>query len=132
MTNFSNHDTIHDSRSIDLDADVRSASVARGFIRDTLESWGRQDVEADACLAVSELVTNAVVHAKTTARVRITYEKRVIHLEVVDCSPQQPVVYEAGVEETNHRGMHLVDSISKNWGINPTATGKVVWLDLTD
>lgn len=47
----------------------RSVATARSFVRDTLQGWGFADIVDDAVVLTSELVTNAVVHAGTSADV---------------------------------------------------------------
>jgi anti-sigma regulatory factor (Ser/Thr protein kinase) len=85
----------------------------------------------DAQLLVSELVTNAVRHARGPISVHASFRDGFLHLEVSDASadaaPQRRV---ASPEDEGGRGMELVEKMSSRWGWTTTEHSKVVWLDL--
>ena len=61
--------------SAEFESDLTVVDVARRFVGRTLEAWRfERDVAADAVLLTSELVTNAVLHARTGIRVVTTKE----------------------------------------------------------
>ncbi|WP_373305958.1 ATP-binding protein, partial [Streptomyces chryseus] len=62
----------------------RSVATARTFVRDTLQGWGYTDIVDDAVVLTSELVTNAVVHAGTTADVLCLRTDEGVRVEVGD------------------------------------------------
>ncbi len=51
--------------SLTLDPLAEAVSAARGYVRERLAEHGRLDLEDSAVLGVSELVTNATIHART-------------------------------------------------------------------
>jgi len=119
-------------RSIDLSPETVSASKARTFVRDTLSEWGYDAVEPDVSLAVSELVTNAVVHAHSPTCVTLLDLRDGVQLRVRDDTPEPPTMLEPREADTGGRGMFLVDSVADNWGVEAAPPGKVVWLDITN
>lgn len=69
----------------------RSVASARSFVRDTLQGWGHADIVDDAVVLTSELVTNAVVHAGTTADVVCLRSDDGVRIEVADHYPEREV-----------------------------------------
>ena len=70
-------------------ADERSVAKARWFVRETLDEWGARDIADSAVLAVSELVTNAVIHAGTPARLNLRLDPNSLRVEVQDLHPHR-------------------------------------------
>ncbi len=121
------------SRQIDLGANKRSARVARNFVKETLRDWGYEALEPEATLAVSELVTNAVVHGRSGSSVTIVdLGGCSVSLRIRDDAAERPKIIDAGSDATSGRGMMLVDAVANSWGVEDDPPGKVVWLDLTD
>jgi anti-sigma regulatory factor (Ser/Thr protein kinase) len=102
--------------------------VARRFARDVLASHSAAVIGV-AELLVSELITNAVLHARSTARLDIHLENRRIRVAVHDESTTIPQVRDAQTDDGG-RGLLLVDALAACWGAAPTATGKYVWFEL--
>jgi hypothetical protein len=90
----------------------------------------------DAALAVSELVTNAVLHAGTPLTVQIRQLGAGLRVEVHDGDPHLPIVDAARPEELlqnrsmTGRGLALVAATCDRWGCEPLPAGKVVWAEL--
>ncbi|GGV39039.1 hypothetical protein GCM10010293_43440 [Streptomyces griseoflavus] len=103
---------------------------ARRFTRRTLRSWGvTEDIDA-ALLAVSELVTNALVHTDGQVRLDLTLVGGRLRLAVADASPRTPVKPTSiGWEATGGRGVLLVEAVSADWGTLPVSGGKQVWAE---
>ena len=80
-------------------------------------------------LVVSELASNAVVHAGTGFDIRLTIGS-VIRLEVTDSSHAAPVLQRPSSRDLTGRGLRLVAASAERWGWNPTDDGKVVWAEL--
>jgi anti-sigma regulatory factor (Ser/Thr protein kinase) len=86
-------------------------------------------------LVVSELVTNAVRHARTDLRVTVSRRGTGLYLAVRDGStvlpplPGRPETAAGTRPEEYGYGLWLVDQIAYAWGAQPThqRTGKVVW-----
>ncbi|MFR9673429.1 SpoIIE family protein phosphatase [Streptomyces sp. TR06-5] len=114
----------------------RSVAVARGFVRDTLQGWGLADVVDDAVVLTSELVTNAVVHAGTSAQVICLHEESTVRIEVVDHYPERELpLHDAGLPPGNPdreggRGLLLCAALASRWGVDYTAADKRVWFRL--
>ena len=80
---------------------------------------------------MSELVTNAVVHAGSSPRVLVHVRPAVIHVEISDDSETHPVVRGAGPQETSGRGMSILSAYSDRWGsLRRSGGGKTVWFEV--
>ncbi|MBT3150300.1 SpoIIE family protein phosphatase [Streptomyces sp. CHD11] len=103
---------------------------ARRFTRRTLRSWGvTEDIDA-ALLAVSELVTNALVHTGGQVRLDLTLVGGRLRLAVADSSPRSPMKPTSiAWEATGGRGILLVEAVSATWGTLPVSGGKQVWAE---
>jgi chemotaxis response regulator CheB len=114
-----------------LPADLRSAGDARQLVRSTLDGWTDSDRIDDIVLCVSELVTNAVVHAASSPQVMVHVRPAVIHVEVSDSSEALPVPRDAGPADTSGRGMSILSGYSDRWGsLRRSGGGKTVWFDV--
>ena len=116
---------------IELPPLARSAQDARKFVHDQCEHWGCRDLVDVAMLIVSELVTNAVVHAATPAELRAEWSHGVLRLEVLDHaegSPPDPRI--ASPDDEGGRGLFLVDALSAAWGVESRESGKVIWAEV--
>lgn len=119
----------------------RSVAAARGFVRDTLEGWGFTDVVDDAVVLASELVTNAVVHAGTSAEVlclRRAEDDDSVRIEVADRYPNRTLPLHPGederrgpeLEREGGRGLILCAALSTRWGVEYSPSHKRVWFQL--
>jgi DNA-binding NarL/FixJ family response regulator len=113
-----------------LDKDLRSGAAARRFMEETLDRWDCGEVLDVVNLLVSELVTNAVVHANSEASVAVLLTPAAIRIEVTDNGSGLPAVRDATDEDTTGRGMALVEALASDWGILPRAEGKTVWFEV--
>jgi anti-sigma regulatory factor (Ser/Thr protein kinase) len=118
--------------SIVLPAERSAASQARHFTRDVL---ARLEVSPavidDAELLVSELVTNAVLHARSASRVDVDRRDGRVRVTVRDESPVAPQLRNNGADVVTGRGLVLVDRLARTWGVDRAGgTGKVVWFEL--
>jgi anti-sigma regulatory factor (Ser/Thr protein kinase) len=105
-----------------------SAAVARRFTRDTLAAWQSSGSHDDIVLAVSELVTNSLLHGHGTPLVRLLDEGDRIRVEVCDDSPLLPVSHR--VTPTSGLGLRVIEQLSSAWGASRRGRGKVVWCEL--
>jgi len=117
--------------TIRLAAEPRSVGQARRFCSSTLEGWGVSADLVDTCvLLVSELATNAVLHARTPFTVTIV-DRPVLRIEVHDQDPRPPHPRDYGPEASSGRGLHLVEMLSQSSGtVIDGAGGKCVWFEL--
>lgn len=115
----------------DLPAHLRSAGEARDLVRTTLDGWTDDDRIDDIVLCVSELVTNAVVHAASRPHIMVHVRPAVIHVEVSDASGVLPVEKEAGPADTSGRGMAILSGFTDRWGsLRRSGGGKTVWFEV--
>ncbi len=118
----------------------RSVATARSFVRDTLQGWGFADIVDDAVVLTSELVTNAVVHAGTSADVLCLRADDGVRIEVADRYPEREIplqgspVNMGSPDREGGRGLQLCAALAGRWGVEYTPTRKHVWfqLDLPD
>jgi anti-sigma regulatory factor (Ser/Thr protein kinase) len=125
--------TIHSMpvAELSLMADARSPGMARRFLLNTLTAWGKPEYRDDAALLLSELVTNAALHAKSEIVVRIELLPGCLHLGVTDSSPRHPTVRHYSEQSTTGRGLALVNALALRWGVEPHVDGsKTVWAEV--
>lgn len=121
-----------------LPAELASAVTARRLLADAMGAWGLPElVRHDAALTASELVTNAVLHARTPLRVRAFRLGAGLRIEVGDGNPHLPVVDAARPEDLlsnrsmTGRGLALISAMSDRWGAEPCeGGGKVIWAEI--
>jgi anti-anti-sigma regulatory factor/anti-sigma regulatory factor (Ser/Thr protein kinase) len=108
-----------------------AARVARDIVAQACETWQLRDAFEDAQLIVTELVSNAVRHAKGDLRLLILLRDRHLHLSIADASADQPrrMLPDPDTGEGG-RGLLLIDAVAAAWGSSPTPDGKVVWATL--
>jgi anti-sigma regulatory factor (Ser/Thr protein kinase) len=117
-----------------------SVPVARRFVRARLgAAAGAADGCADAsvdvdtaALLVSEVVTNAILHARSTVTLTVDVADDVVRITVRDGSPVQPRVHAFAPTSATGRGLLLLDRLAKRWGVetDPVTGGKVVWFEV--
>jgi anti-sigma regulatory factor (Ser/Thr protein kinase) len=105
--------------------------AGRRFVRETIEQWGFVDVAEDVVLIASELITNAVLHARTDLEVAVRQVQGRVRIEVADKSSNLPRVRQHSVESGTGRGLRLVAAMASDWGAETRRDGKVVWVELT-
>jgi anti-sigma regulatory factor (Ser/Thr protein kinase) len=112
-----------------LSASTESVPVARRFARHELRS-SRADVDT-VVLLVSELVTNAVLHARSDVVLTVDDQGTTVRVEVADASPLPPRLHDFAVDSATGRGMKLLDRLARRWGAVPGKDGgKVVWFEV--
>ncbi|KAK1183162.1 ATP-binding protein [Streptomyces sp. NBS 14/10] len=107
-----------------------SAEVARKLVRAALAAWGQEDLIEDAVLVITELVSNAVNHARLESiRVVVTRpSEKFVRLGVVDRSRTMPHMRtDSNGDNTRGRGLLLVDALTDRWGTDRYRWGKQVW-----
>ncbi|MCA1711831.1 MAG: ATP-binding protein [Actinobacteria bacterium] len=120
-------------RSRVLDPTTISAREARGFVRDLLLQARHPDWIDAAELAVSEAVTNVVLHAHTQFEITVQMYDDHARIEVRDNNPVLPAQRGYGTEATTGRGMGLIAALSSEHGVTALgAEGKVVWFCIGD
>ncbi len=107
-----------------------SPGRARRFVRDVLAAWGAEQFEEPATLLTSELVTNAVLHARSRPELKLRLTGDRLWVGVSDNTPVSPVRKRYGPEAATGRGLMLVERMAAGWGSDRTPGGKVVWFEL--
>ncbi|WP_432571716.1 ATP-binding protein [Kineococcus sp. SYSU DK005] len=118
------------SRRVVLAPDPGAARLARALVREALGEAGREEWVDAAELAVSELVTNAALHARTRVEVGVEVHPQHARVEVRDFNTVLPVQRHYGEQATTGRGMALVAAVSSDCGVTGSPDGKVVWFEL--
>ena len=111
-------------------AELQSARAARQFVGTVLEDWGCADLEDSIQLLVSELVTNAVIHAHSDVEVALHLRSDRVRVEVVDAAAEYVHRRDAGDEEQSGRGMAMTEALASAWGIDTLVAGKSVWFEI--
>lgn len=123
------------SQQLELDPDPSAARTARAWVIELLGRLGRDDLAESAELGVSELVTNALLHAEPPVHLRLRGTREHPRIEVLDCSSALPASAGATGDEdqlgNGGRGLDLVALFSRAWGSVVDATGKLVWFEPT-
>ncbi|WP_405555199.1 ATP-binding protein [Streptomyces sp. NBC_01171] len=128
-------------RRLSLDGESGVVPLARDFTRQALYEWGwlpasgaeQRAAAEDVLLVVSELVTNACLHAEGPDELVLSCDRKVIRLEVTDRGAGQPAPrtpHQAG--RPGGHGMFIVQRLSLDWGVvrAPDDSGKTVWAEL--
>ncbi len=118
------------STELSLPPDAASVSAARRFLSDALRSWDAPDLAWAGAQLVSELATNAVLHARTDFRVRLELNEGVLRIAVRDASEVGPSQRHYAQSATTGRGLNLLEALSRSWGTEPTEGGKWVWCEV--
>jgi anti-sigma regulatory factor (Ser/Thr protein kinase) len=116
-------------RAAEFIADPRSSSGAREFVTLQLRHHDLEYLVDDVRLVVSELATNAMVHAHTPFTVVLREAKDSLRLEVLDGSHDGPVLRRARALDTGGRGVAIVNALSRDWGVVDGPGGKSVWAE---
>lgn len=111
-------------------ADRSAAARARRLVVAALEAHGFGDLAAAGELCVSELVTNAVLHARSATTVRVRSVGSTVVVEVSDASPVLPVRKRYSNQTTTGRGLMLLETFAADWGVEASDDGKTVWFVL--
>jgi anti-anti-sigma regulatory factor len=107
--------------------DRNAPGLARLAVAEFCQALGVRDHDA-AQLVASELVTNAVVHARTTIDLTLRFVPPLLHIAVRDRADGIPRI-SGIIDESSEsgRGLLLVDALATRWGSLVPHGGKVVW-----
>ena len=125
--------TAHDvlDLTLHLPCDTGSVRESRRQVERLLRTagWGPLDIER-AQLAVTELVANAVVHARSEVTVRCRVSG-CVRLEITDTAADVvPVPQDAALDRLGGRGLQLVAGMSERWGVERAPGAKTVWCEM--
>lgn len=136
--------TVRFSDTLDIVAAPGSTTVARIWLKRTLQHWRAPHVVDDMMTVGTELATNAIEICEKYAdgqwrqkptskliRLRLLGLETSVAVEVWDRCPAEPRLLPLDFERESGRGLHMVEALSLNWGFYPIApVGKVVWSEL--
>jgi anti-sigma regulatory factor (Ser/Thr protein kinase) len=117
--------------SAEFPASPGSAAAARRFVEGTLQrqGWSPSDVDT-VLLLTSEVVTNAVVHARTKVLLQVRLSPDTIRVEVDDHGTGEAVLAVADVDDVRGRGLRIVDALADRWGDDRACGRHCVWFEL--
>jgi anti-sigma regulatory factor (Ser/Thr protein kinase) len=116
--------------------DLQGVKTARDFVHDRLSSWRLADMSDALQLVVSEIVTNALIHAGSDVDVRLRAFGDRVRLEVRDSDSNPPVpsplalLEEENAKAEHGRGLLIVESLAGPWNSSPNGRGKTISLDM--
>jgi anti-anti-sigma regulatory factor/anti-sigma regulatory factor (Ser/Thr protein kinase) len=130
---FARPPSLHDE--LRLAPTLSAPAAARAFVQEVCNYWEAAlpdtTVVDRAMLLANELVTNAVVHARTDLRLRLELRGDWLHIAVRDGSPRLLRMVASDRHAPGGRGLWLVEQLARAWGVRPHPDGgKVVWCTL--
>jgi anti-sigma regulatory factor (Ser/Thr protein kinase) len=113
---------------LELAALPTAVPCARLHTRLVLTEWGLSRLAEDAQLVASELVTNAIMHARgQVIRLLLRSDGEQVAVFVWDRSFVTPMPAEEDTDAPDGRGLAIVDALSVRWGCYRAGDGKIVW-----
>lgn len=119
-----------DEVRLSFDALPEAAPAARAALRALLAGSPLAARADDAELAVSELVTNAVLHGRAPLGVLLRLSGELLRVEVVDASAVSPSFSMLDPTAVTGRGLLLISALADSWGVEPLPAGKTVWFEV--
>lgn len=120
------------SRHRDLPGALDAPAMARALVREACADWSATSAESAAALVASELVSNAVLHARSSCRVSVAVDGAGLHVGVRDYAPG-PELRPRPVDSDRPagRGLHLVAMLASAWGVLRHTDGKTTWAQIS-
>jgi two-component sensor histidine kinase len=116
--------------SVELPPEPTSAGRARALARERLGVVCSPEALDTIALLVTELVTNAVLHAQTPLHLTIETTTEHVRLCVADSSLEIPEANPYEPDAVSGRGLSLVERLASAWGVDQTPSGKIVWCEI--
>ena len=108
-----------------------SVGAARRFIAARTAAWAFPTPVPDQLVLIgSELVTNAVLHARTELTLTLELREDRVRISVKDRSQAPPTLRHYRPDALTGRGLGVVAALSDLWGVSTAPDGKVVWAEL--
>jgi anti-sigma regulatory factor (Ser/Thr protein kinase) len=115
-----------------FDSDPASVASARRFVSGVLAGVSSDGVLDAAVLLTSEVVSNAILHARSAPTVTVTASALHVRVEIADGSSVLPVRKRYGAQATTGRGLLMLETLAASWGAEPAPDGKCVWFELDE
>ena len=117
--------------TLELPREATSASAARRFVAETVTGWELPELLDDALLVASELATNAVTHADSSCRIRLSLSETSLRIDMIDTGAGTPEPQPENYTSEHGRGLRLVAALTTAWGLEIVpGEGKIVWAEL--
>lgn len=119
-----------DRYTLQLDPVPEASRGARALVSQALARWELPDLVGPAWSVITELVTNAVVHAATpiTASIsRANHDPGTVRVAVRDGVNATPVLVPRRSPSAEGNGIWVVDQFALGWGAVHLGPGKIVW-----
>ena len=107
-----------------------STRAARAFVAEQLRTWHVESAVDDATLLVSELVTNAILHARTPINLVVRKVRTAVRVEVFDEGSGAAEPLYPDLDAPEGRGLGLVQAVASRWGVDDAEIGKTVWFEI--
>lgn len=116
---------------LDFESDPALVHLTRRFVAGALRQWDLDTMVNDVQLVVSELASNAVLHARTEIRLTLRSDGVAwVRIEVQDHNSQMPTQQACPDDATTGRGLAMVERVVASWGVARDGDGKTVWAEL--
>ena len=115
------------ARTLDLDHATSSAARARLFVEAACTDWQLDVIRDDAKVVASELMANAVQHARSSCRITLRCRERGLTVAVYDRRPDLLLPLRSVAEGRQGHGLFLVAELSLHWGVRGGQDEKCVW-----
>lgn len=112
-------------------ANPMSAGRARRLVSRACREWNVQHVADDAELVVTELVENAVRHARTGCEIDVELSGSGLRITARDGSTAPPRLVYPDSTRSGGRGLLLIEKLCRDWGFEVLDHGKRVWTVLS-
>ncbi|GAA2728724.1 ATP-binding SpoIIE family protein phosphatase [Streptomyces nogalater] len=112
-----------------LDSAPGEVPRARRLVRERLLEWGLPQAVETAELLVSEVVTNAVLHAASDRIGLRIVRTDALLFEVTDDEPALPALLSTAPDDEFGRGLRVVSRLAREWGASATGHRKTVWFE---
>lgn len=111
--------------------DPSAVASARSFVRDQCQAMGLEPELCDTVvLLTSEIVTNAILHARNATRLHVRGNQQQLRVEVADDNSHHPKPRAADPDALDGRGLAIVDMLAARWGVEEDPPGKTVWFEV--
>jgi len=115
--------------ALHLAPEASSLGEGRRFVGRTLREWQVEEARIEPVqLVATELLANAILHARSAPVLSLGAEGPDLVLRVADESPEPPVAQKVTADAAGGRGLLMVEALCDRWGVDPSPSGKVVWV----
>jgi anti-sigma regulatory factor (Ser/Thr protein kinase) len=118
-----------DQVELALPADPTAPGLARALLHEVTRSWGLDDdLHEDAAMVVTELVANAVDHARTPSTLTLELDGGGLRIAVRDARPGRSLrALPVDPTAPRGRGLQMIEALATSWGVRQDLGGKTVW-----